>query len=99
MFLKVKIEPILAILNEITEGMKCYKFLNAVRKDSVTFEKTLCCSNIFDWDYDSFTQALVPIFSDDGTNTKRLEVTTYRYFLDFLETCNFDGVLVLGFYD
>ena len=99
MFLKVKIEPILAILNEITGGMKCYKFLDAVKKDSVTLENILCCSNIFDWDYDSFTQALVPIFSDDGTNTKRLEITTYRCFLDFLETCNSDGMLVLGLYD
>ena len=87
------------ILNEITEGMKCYNFLGAVKKGSVTFEKSLCCCNIFDWDYDSFKQALLPIFSDDGTNTKRLEFKTYKCFLDFLETCNFGGMLVLGLYD
>ena len=99
MFLKVKIEPILAILNEIAEGLKCYNFLDAVKKDPVTFEKILCCSNIFDWDYDSFKQVLVPIYSDDGTNAKRLEVTTYKCFLDFLETCNFEGMLVLSLYN
>ena len=73
LFLKVKIKPILAILNEITEGLKCYNLLDAVKKDPVTFEKILCYSDIFDWDNDSFTQALVPKFSDDGTNTKRLD--------------------------
>ena len=99
MFLKVKIEPILAILNDITGGMKCYNFLDAVKKDLVTLEKIFCCFNIFGWDYDSFTQILVPIFSDDGTNTKRLEITTCRCFLDFVETRNFDGMSVLGLYD
>ena len=69
------------------------------KKDSVIFEIILGCSNIFDWDYNSFTQALLPIFSDDGTNTKIVEVTTYRCFLDFLETCNFDGMFVLSLSD
>ena len=32
------------------------------------------------------------IFSDDGTNTERLEFTVYKFFLNFLETCNFDGM-------
>ena len=69
------------------------------KKDSVIFEIILGCSNIFDWDYNSFTQALLPMFSDDGTNTKIVEVTTYRCFLDFLETCNFDGMFVLSLSD
>ena len=69
------------------------------KKDSVIFETILGCSNIFDWNYNSFTQTLLPIFSDDGTNTKVLEVTTYRCFLDFLETCNFDGMFVLSLSD
>ena len=59
----------------------------------------LCCSNVFDLDYDSLTQALEPIFSDDGTNTKRLEVATYKSSLDFLKTYNFDGMLVFSLYD
>ena len=91
--MKAKIESITAILNKINEGLKCYNFRDAVKKDPVTFETILCCYNIFDWDYDSFTQALVPTFSDDGINTKRLVVTTFKCFLDFLETCNFDGML------
>ena len=32
LFLKVKIERILAILNGITEGLKCHNFLDAVKK-------------------------------------------------------------------
>ena len=51
-----------------------------------------CCSNIVEWDYQSFTQALKPLYSEDGTKTKRLEITIYKCFLDFLEICNFDGM-------
>ena len=91
--MKAKIESIIAILNKIIEGLKYYNFRDAVKKDSVTFETILCCYSFFDWDYGSFTQALVPTFSDDGINIKRLEVTTFKFFLDFLETCNFDGML------
>ena len=91
--MKAKIESIIAILNKIIEGLKCYNFRDAVKKDSVTFETILCCYSFFDWGYGSFTQALAPTFSDDGINIKRLEVTTFKFFLDFLETCNFDGML------
>ena len=34
LFVKAKIEPILALLNKTIEGLKCYKFLDAVKKRS-----------------------------------------------------------------
>ena len=90
MLVKVKLEPILANLNENPRGLSCYNILAIVKKNLLAFNKIFCCSNIFEWDYQSFTQALKPLYSEDGTNTKRLEITTYKCFLDFLEMCNFD---------
>ena len=92
MFVKIKLEPILANLNEISRGLSSYNILAIVKKNPLAFNKIFCCSNIFEWDYQSFTQALKPLYSEDGTNTKRLEITTYKCFLDFLEMCNFDGM-------
>ena len=79
--MKAKIESIIAILNKIIEGLKCYNFRDAVKKDSVTFETILCCYSFFDWDYGSFTQALAPTFSDDGINIKgwKLQLLSFSW--------------------
>ena len=91
-FVKFKLEPIFANLNEISPGLSCYDILANVKKNPLAFNKIFYCSNIFEWEYQSFTQALKPLYSEDGTNTKRLEITTYKCFLDFLQMCNFDGM-------
>ena len=83
-------EPILANLNYIFLGSSRYNIFAIVKKKTLAFNKFFCCSNKFRWDYQSLTQAFNPLYSEDGTNTKRLEVTTYKCFLDFLEMCNFD---------
>ena len=88
-FVKVKLEPILANLNEISHGLSCYNILAIVKKNPLAFNKTFCWSNIFEWDYQSFTQAMKPLYFEDGTNTKRLEIATCKCFLDFLEVCDF----------
>ena len=69
---KVKLEPILPNLNEISGGLSCYNILTIARKNPLAFHKIFCCSNIFEWDYQSFTPALKPLDCEDGTNTKRL---------------------------
>ena len=91
-FVKVKLEPILANLNEISHGLSCYYILAIVKKNPLAFNKFFCWSNIFEWDCQSFTQALKPLYSEDGTNTKRLEITTCKCFLDFLEVCDFGSM-------
>ena len=83
-------EPILANLNDIFLGSSRYNIFAIVKKKTLAFNKIFCCSNKFRWDYQLLTQAFNPLYSEDGTNTKRLEVTTYKCFLDFLEMCNFD---------
>ena len=70
---------------------KLLQYIAIVKKNPLAFNKIFCCSNIFEWDHQSFTQVLKPLYSEDGTNTKRLEIATYKCFLDFLEMCNFDG--------
>ena len=91
-FVKVKLEPILANLNEISHGLSCYNILVIVKMNPLAFNKFFCWSNIFEWDCQSFTQALKPLYSEDGTNTKRLEITTCKCFLDFLEVCDFGSM-------
>ena len=66
------LEPILPNLNEISGGLSCYNILAIARKNPLAFYKIFCCSNIFEWDYQSFKQALKPLDCEDGTNTKRL---------------------------
>ena len=39
----------------------------------------------FTWHYDTFVQSLKPKYSEDGSNKKTLEVTTYKAFLDVVE--------------
>ena len=91
-FVKVKLEPKLANLNEISRALSCYSILAILKKNQLPFNKLFCFSNIFEWVYQSFTQALKPLYSEDGTNKKRLEITTYKLLIDFLEVCNFDGM-------
>ena len=91
-FIKVKLETIFVNVNRISGELRCYNILTIARKNPLAFNNIFCCSNIFEWDFQLFAQALKALYSEDGTNTKRLEITTYKCFLDFLETCNFDGV-------
>ena len=43
------------------------------------------------WDFESFTDMLKPVFSDDGSNKKVREVTVYKRFDDLVERCFLDG--------
>ena len=52
-FVKVKLEPILANLNEISHGLSCYYILAIVKKNPLAFNKFFCWSNIFEWGFNA----------------------------------------------
>ena len=85
------VQHLTPILNKISLGLTCYKFHEVLKDHACLFEHVFCQSTIFCWDYASFVECLKPQFSEDGSNRKREEITTYKAFLDFLEICFHEG--------
>lgn len=78
-------------LGQLTEGLKCYGLLQVMRKNSSLFYFVFCPNEKLIWDFKSFADMLMPVFSDDGSNKKVREVTVYKRFADLIERCFLDG--------
>jgi len=91
MFIKSKIEPIMAVINEITAGLNCFNVLDIIKNNKDVFKFVFCPSDIFNWKHEAFVQMLDPSFSEEGCNKKQKEISSYKHFLDFIEGCFKDG--------
>ena len=89
--MKYKVEPIITALNEIMSGLRTFNLLGIMKEKGKIFKSVFCPSQIFAWKYKEFVEVINPNFSEDGSNSKRKEVETYKYFLDFIEQCFKDG--------
>ena len=78
-------------LTQLTKGLKCYGLLQVMRKKSSLFNFVFCPNDKLVWDFKSFTDMLMPVFSDDGSNKKVREVAVYKRFADLIERCFLDG--------
>ena len=77
-------------LSQLTEGLKCYGLLQVMRKNSSQFYFVFCPNDKLIWDFKSFTDMLQPVFRDDESNKKVIEVTVYKRFTDLIERCFLD---------
>lgn len=89
--MKSKVEPLTMSLMQIRDGLQCYNLLNIIKEHSDLFFHIFCPSKIFKWDFQSVAEKLRPVYSEDGSNRKNAEVTVYKLFIDFVESCFFDG--------
>ena len=78
-------------LSQLTEGLKCYGLLQVMKKNSSLFNFVFCPNDKLIRDFKSFTDMLMPVFSDDGSNKKVREVIVYKRFADLIERCFLDG--------
>ena len=77
-------------LGQLIEDSKCYGLLQ-VMKNSSLFYFVFCLNEKSIWDFKSFADMLMPVFSVDGSNKKMREVTMYKRFADLIERCFLEG--------
>ena len=87
MVIKAKVEPLLPIIEEICNGLRCYNICDLVKQNPDIMRPVFCRNGSFVWNYTDFVKSLKPQFSEAGGNKKPLEVTTYKALLDVVEYC------------
>lgn len=87
MVIKGKIEPLLPIIGEISNGLCCYNLIEVIKHNADIMRPVFTKTESFVWKYDDFISSLRPKFSEDGSNRKSSEVTTYKALLDVAEYC------------
>ena len=57
-------------MSQLTEGLKCHGLLQVVMKNSSLFYFIFCPNEKLIWDFKSFTDMLMPVFSGDVRNDR-----------------------------
>ena len=89
--IKAKVEPMLPVIEEIINGLNCYNIFNMIKQNPNVMRPVFCHGNQFEWHYEEFVNSLQPVFSEEGSSKRMLEVTTYKALLDVIEYCFNDG--------
>jgi len=96
MYYKMSVEPRLAALTQIANGLEVRGIIDLIRKNPKGYKDLFLLSKE-DLSIERFFEELNPEFSDKGSNKFPLEETTYKHFCDFVEKCFYDGESFLLF--
>ena len=72
-------------------GLQCYGLVDLIKKHADVSENAFCSKGNFHWSLAEFSKLLTPIFHEEGSNKKKIEVDIYKYSVDFVERCFEDG--------
>lgn len=92
LFLKIKVDPLTTILQQLIEGLSWkFNLIDHMREDPGLFKSLFCHSALLEWSYDSCLHSLNCNWSADGSNAKTKELKTYKAFIELCEVSYHDG--------
>ena len=89
--MKVKVEPLSSSIEQIMAGLDKLRLIRRMKEDESGFKLIFCYSEALIWTFDLFVSNLIPNWSEDGSNQKKVELSVYRAFIDMCEICFHDG--------
>lgn len=89
--LKAKLQPVMLVLDQVTEGLRLYGILHTVRSQPDLFEYVFCTNKNLEWTYEKFEKFAVPVYSEHGSSKKVLEIDTFQCFMGFMELLFYEG--------
>lgn len=93
--LKAKLQPVMLVLDQVTEGLRLYGILHTVRSQPDLFEYVFCTNKNLEWTYEKFEKFAVPVYSEHGSSKKVLEIDTFQCFMGFMELLFYEVILFL----
>ncbi|KAL9951675.1 hypothetical protein ACROYT_G044393 [Oculina patagonica] len=90
LLLKSFLEPKIAMIEQMAQGLSLFGVLDAMRKHSSLLASVFTPEGWSDVTCDELMQLMIPDFSDDGTRMKELEVNAFKYFADFITSLHYE---------
>ena len=89
--IKESVQPVLPILDQIREGLKCYNLLEKVQLHPDLMKYVFCNDLLFQWTFHKFEEFAKPSYSEEGSTRRAKEIDVFKAFLDVMEHCFYEG--------
>ena len=90
-FLKEKLQPLLPVMEQLTNGLQTYNLLTVIRHSSSLFYHVFCGSSCLNWTYEKFENFAEPQFSEDGSSKKKSEIDIFKCLMESVEAIFHEG--------
>ena len=79
-------------------GLNSYNLIPIIRENPKLFQYIFCQNSYLDWTYEKFDHFVDPYFSELGSSKRKLEVDTYKAFMDAMEEMFHTGTFLLIYF-
>ena len=91
-FLKIKVEPLTTVLEQMVSGLDRFNLVRHIRQEPDVFKLLFCNSELLVWTCELFLSTLHVKWSEQGSNKKSSELNVYKAFIEMCDIFYHDGM-------
>ena len=87
--MKVELQSAMPSLQQLVEGLEIYGLLDVIRSQPDVLRYAFTPNKDLDWVFETLENDMSPLYSNDGSSQKSLEINSFKALTDAMEQMYF----------